>query len=139
MPIYSVLKNKTNSDFSKFDLFPFGGDGIELYSRGASTSFGFRGALRPTCAYGTRLAGAALLASLESELSDSASLRYLRRAHCVSRRREENLAIAATKTKGIPEFGYPFCLAGRKRVCLNLVSIDNFLVFVYNYLGMYGI
>ena len=25
MPKYSVLKNKTNSDFSKFVLFPFGG------------------------------------------------------------------------------------------------------------------
>ena len=27
MPKYSVLKNKTNSDFSKFVLFPFGGEG----------------------------------------------------------------------------------------------------------------
>ena len=26
MPKYSVLKNKTNSDFSKFVLFPFGGE-----------------------------------------------------------------------------------------------------------------
>mgnify|MGYP003304226798 CR=1 FL=1 len=30
MPKYTVLKNKTNSDFSKFVLFPFGGEG-EIY------------------------------------------------------------------------------------------------------------
>ena len=30
-------------------------------------------------------------------------------------------------------------MAGRKRVCLNLVTIDFFLVLVYNYLGMFGI
>lgn len=40
MPKYSVLKNKTNSDFSKFVLFPFGGGcGIRTLVGGCPNGF----------------------------------------------------------------------------------------------------
>ena len=61
-------------------------------------------------------AGAALLASLESELSDSASLRYLRRARSASAVQEgENLSFPAQENKKRHRLGVFLCLAEKER------------------------
>ena len=110
-----------------------GGDEIELYSRGASTSFGFRGASRLTCACGTRLAGAALLASLESKLSDSASLRYLRRAHCVSPSQRGKSRRRSHKNKRDTRNWVSLLFGGKEASMFELNNIDNSLVMCYIY------
>ena len=66
----------------------------------------FAVALRAMLRQGATLAGATLLASLESELSDSASLRYLRpaRLRLAAVRRLANPFISAKKEKnGTPK------------------------------------